>query len=103
MSGPSTVPSATFAGRYMIERELGRGASAVVYLARDLDAARTVAIKVLRPELAESVASDRFLKEIRLTQQLHHPHIVPLRDSRWSRDRSVPPSITGSTKYRRPS
>src|SRR5688572_21080281 len=81
MAGQSDVLSGTFAGRYTIERELGHGASATVYLARDTHRGRHVAIKVLRPELAQSIGADRFLREIRLNEQLHHPHIVPILDS----------------------
>src|SRR5687767_5647772 len=81
MNGSSSVLSGLFAGRYAIERELGRGGSGIVYLARDQQRAHAVAVKVLRPEFAESVSADRFLKEIRLSEQLHHPHIVPVLDS----------------------
>ena len=81
MDGTSTVLTGVFAGRYLIERELGHGATAIVYLARDQLRGHAVAIKVLRPELAESVGADRFLKEIQLNQRLHHPHILPLLDS----------------------
>ena len=81
MDATSTVLSGLFAGRYLIERELGHGATAIVYLARDQLRGHAVAIKVLRPELAESVGAERFLKEIRVTQRLHHPHILPLLDS----------------------
>ncbi|MEX2154955.1 MAG: protein kinase [Gemmatimonadaceae bacterium] len=70
-----------FAGRYKIERELGHGATSVVYLARDTVHGRDVAIKMLRRELAESLSADRFLKEIRLTATLQHPSIVPVLDS----------------------
>jgi serine/threonine protein kinase len=70
-----------FSGRYAIERVLGAGGMATVYLARDLKHERDVAIKVLRPELAVAVGSDRFLREIRITAQLNHPHILPLLDS----------------------
>jgi tRNA A-37 threonylcarbamoyl transferase component Bud32 len=73
--------NAALADRYAIERELGRGGMATVYLARDLKYGRQVAIKVLRPELAAAVGSDRFLREIRITAQLNHPHILPLLDS----------------------
>lgn len=66
------------AERYTLESELGRGATSVVYRARDCHSGATVAIKVLRPELAESMTADRFLREIRLTEQLIHPSIVPL-------------------------
>ena len=76
-----TFPSGEFAGRYRIERELGRGATATVYLAYDSSDGRDVALKVLRPELVESHGARQFLKEIRLTADLHHPCIVPLLDS----------------------
>src|ERR671914_2478647 len=68
------------AGRYQIERELGRGGMAIVYLARDLKHARRVAVKVLRPELATSLGAERFLREINLAAGLSHPNIVPLYD-----------------------
>ena len=69
------------AGRYTIERELGRGGMATVYLARDLKHDRPVALRVLRPELAAVLGAERFLREIRLTAQLQHPHILTLIDS----------------------
>jgi len=72
---------AALADRYRIERELGRGGMATVYLARDLKHDRPVAIKVLRPDLTARVSGQRFLREIRLTANLHHPHILPLLDS----------------------
>jgi len=65
----------------MIDRELGRGGMAVVYLARDLKHDRDVALKVLRPELGRSIGTDRFLREIRIEASLQHPHILPLHDS----------------------
>ena len=68
-------------GRYEIERELGAGGMATVYLARDLKHDRDVALKVLKPDLAESLGRDRFLREIRLAARLNHPHILPLYDS----------------------
>ncbi|HZN98369.1 MAG TPA: serine/threonine-protein kinase, partial [Gemmatimonadales bacterium] len=67
--------------RYTIERELGRGGMATVYLARDLKHDRLVAIKVLRPELTASLGGERFLREIRLTARLDHPHILPVLNS----------------------
>src|SRR4051794_27349205 len=67
--------------QYTIERELGRGGMATVYLARDLKHDRWVAMKVLRPELAAALGAERFLREIRLTAQLQHPHILTLLDS----------------------
>jgi serine/threonine-protein kinase len=81
MENSSGVLSGPFAGRYTIERVLGRGATATVFLAHDSESDRKVAIKILKPELAESIGSHRFLREIRLTQKLHHPHIVPVLDS----------------------
>ncbi len=69
------------AERYLIERELGRGGMAFVYLARDRRYERQVAIKVLDPDIATAVGAERFLREIRITAQLQHPHIVPLLDS----------------------
>jgi eukaryotic-like serine/threonine-protein kinase len=68
-------------GRYRVERELGAGGMATVYLARDLKHDRDVAIKVMRPELAESIGRERFLREIQLAAKLAHPHILPLFDS----------------------
>ena len=69
------------AGRYAVERELGRGGMAAVYLARDLRHDRLVALKVLHPELAMSVGTDRFAREIRFAARLQHPHILPVHDS----------------------
>ena len=69
------------AGRYAVERELGRGGMATVYLADDLKHHRKVAIKVLRPELASVLGPDRFTREIRIAAGLNHPHILPLHDS----------------------
>jgi eukaryotic-like serine/threonine-protein kinase len=67
--------------RYLVERELGRGGMATVFLARDQKHGRHVALKVLRPEVSASLGVERFLREIRLSAQLHHPHVVPLYDS----------------------
>jgi len=67
--------------RYTIERELGRGGMATVFLAQDLRHDRKVALKVLRPELAAIIGAERFLREIRTTANLQHPHILPLHDS----------------------
>jgi len=72
---------AALAGRYTVERELGRGGMAVVYLARDVKHDRLVAVKVLRPEVSTSLGPERFLREISLAARLAHPHIVPLHDS----------------------
>jgi serine/threonine protein kinase len=70
-----------FAGRYIVERELGRGGMAVVYLARDVRHSRSVAIKVFRHEYAASVAADRFRSEIEIAAALAHPGILPVFDS----------------------
>ncbi len=79
---PLTTPLAVaLADRYRIERELGQGGMATVYLAHDLKHDRQVAIKVLRPELAAVIGAERFLSEIRTTANLQHPHILPLFDS----------------------
>jgi tetratricopeptide (TPR) repeat protein len=67
--------------RYVIERELGRGGMATVYLARDLKHDRLVALKVLHPDLAATLGPDRFQREIRLAARLQHPHIVTVHDS----------------------
>src|SRR5690349_5383483 len=77
---PSLAPG-LFAGRYAVERLLGQGATATVQLARDTDRGIAVAIKILRPELAESTATTRFLKEIRRTAGLQHSHILSVLDS----------------------
>jgi serine/threonine-protein kinase len=69
------------AGRYRLERELGHGGMAVVFLAEDLKHRRRVAVKVLRPEVARAIGSARFLREIEIAAQLSHPHILPLYDS----------------------
>ncbi len=73
--------AAALARTYVIERELGAGGMATVFLARDLRHERQVAIKFLRPELAQHLGAERFLREIRTTATLQHPHIVPLYDS----------------------
>src|ERR1051325_11006413 len=72
---------ASLLGRYTIERELGRGGMATVYLAEDMRHRRKVAVKVLHPELSAVLGPERFLKEIELTASLQHPHILPLFDS----------------------
>ena len=87
------------AGRYRIERELGQGGMAVVYLATDLRHQRQVALKVLRPELAGALGPERFLREIATAAALHHPHLVPLYDSGQADGQLfyVMPYITGQT------
>ena len=81
MSDPVARLNAALEGRYAIERELGEGGMATVYLADDLKHERKVALKVLKPELAAVVGAERFLAEIKTTANLTHPHILPLHDS----------------------
>jgi serine/threonine-protein kinase len=73
--------TAALEGRYGIERELGAGGMATVYVAKDLRHQRSVAVKVLRPDLAASLGAERFLREIEIAARLSHPHILPLYDS----------------------
>jgi serine/threonine protein kinase len=72
---------AALADRYRVDRELGQGGMAVVFLARDLKHDRDVALKVMRPELAASIGTDRFLREIQIAAKLSHPHILGVYDS----------------------
>ena len=82
---PSTdLPAALAAGlrdRYVLERELGRGGMATVYLARDVKHKRPIALKVLHPELAASLGPERFEREIEFAARLQHPHILTVLDS----------------------
>src|SRR5712691_1439879 len=73
--------STAVADRYTVEREIGRGGMATVYLAQDLKHHRPVALKVLHPHLAVNLGPERFLREIQIAARLQHPHIVPLYDS----------------------
>jgi len=73
--------STALSDRYRIEREIGSGGMATVYLAQDIKHDRRVAVKVLRPELAAVIGADRFLAEIKTTANLQHSHILPLHDS----------------------
>ena len=94
-----TSVGARLADRYVIERELGAGGMATVYLARDLKHDRDVAIKVLHPDLGVALGADRFLSEIKTTAKLQHPHILPLLDS-GDADGTlyyVMPVVTGET------
>ena len=77
---PSSLAEA-LADRYRIERALGAGGMATVYLAEDLKHDRKVAVKVLKPELAAVLGAERFVVEIKTTAALQHPHILPLFDS----------------------
>ncbi len=81
MADTSARLTQALADRYAIERELGRGGMATVYLAEDLKHHRKVAIKVLAPDLAANVGAERFLREIGITATLNHPHILPLYES----------------------
>ncbi len=81
MSDVTARLKAALEGRYEVEREIGEGGMATVYLARDLRHNRSVALKVLKPELAAVVGAERFLAEIETTANLQHPHILPLFDS----------------------
>jgi TolB-like protein/tRNA A-37 threonylcarbamoyl transferase component Bud32 len=81
MTDPLARLKQALADRYTIERELGRGGMATVYLAEDLKHRRQVAIKVLHPELAASLGVERFVREIEIAANLTHPHILPLFDS----------------------
>ena len=69
------------AGRYKVERIIGEGGMATVYLAMDQKHKRRVAVKVMRPELAATLGADRFLREVEIAGQLSHPHILPMHDS----------------------
>ena len=69
------------AGRYKVERVLGEGGMATVYLATDQKHKRKVAVKVMRPELAATLGAERFLREVEIAAQLSHPHILPMYDS----------------------
>jgi len=73
--------AAALAQRYRVERELGKGGMAVVYLARDLKHGRAVAVKVMRPEVTAALGPERFLQEIQILAQLNHPNILALHDS----------------------
>jgi serine/threonine-protein kinase len=81
MPEPLDQLTAALADRYRIERELGVGGMAIVYLAHDIKHNRQVALKVIKPELAAAVGAQRFLREIQVTANLQHPHILPLYDS----------------------
>ena len=75
---------AALAGRYAIDREIGRGGMAFVFRARDITNARDVALKLLRPEMTAAVGAARFLREIAIEQRLSHPSILPLYDWGWA-------------------
>ncbi|MEO5824969.1 MAG: protein kinase, partial [Gemmatimonadales bacterium] len=81
MSDKHAALAAALEGRYTLDREIGQGGMATVYLAEDQRHHRKVAVKVMRPELAAVIGVDRFLAEIKTTAHLQHPHILPLHDS----------------------
>ncbi len=81
MTDALTTLTAALSDRYKIERELGAGGMATVYLAHDVRHDRKVALKVLRPELSAILGAERFLHEIKTTANLQHPHILSLFDS----------------------
>jgi tRNA A-37 threonylcarbamoyl transferase component Bud32/tetratricopeptide (TPR) repeat protein len=93
----------TLAGRYVLKREIGRGGAATVYLAHDVRHERLVAIKVLHHELSHALGAQRFLREIKLTASLQHPHILPIHDSGEAHDQLyyVMPYVEGDTMRRR--
>ena len=81
MAGIMDRLASALSDRYALQRELGAGGMVTVYLAQDLKHERLVAVKVLRPELAAALGPERFLREIKIAANLHHPHILPLFDS----------------------
>src|SRR5262245_51479628 len=81
MSAPLDRITTALADRYRIDREIGRGGMATVFLGHDLRHDRRVAIKVLHPDLSAVIGTERFLAEIKTTAGLQHPHILPLFDS----------------------
>ena len=81
MSDPITRLNAALEGRYTIEREIGAGGMATVYLAENVRHHRKVALKVLRPDLAATLGPERFLREIEIAAGLTHPHIIPLHET----------------------
>lgn len=81
MTAPPSQLVDALRDRYVLERELGQGGMAAVYLAHDVRHRRQVAVKVLRPDLAATLGVDRFLQEIETAARFQHPHILPLLDS----------------------
>jgi eukaryotic-like serine/threonine-protein kinase len=99
LPGPAAALTEALSGRYTIERELGRGGMATVYLAQDTRHHRPVAIKVLHTELSHALGPERFVQEIDLVARLQHPHILPLHDSGEARGYLyyVMPYVAGGT------
>ena len=85
--------SSALADRYRLERQLGAGGMATVYLALDLKHERRVAVKVLHPDLAAALGAERFLAEIKTTARLQHPHILPLLELLYAADESINESL----------
>jgi serine/threonine protein kinase len=81
MTSPPPILKDALAERYDLEREIGRGGTATVYLAQDLRHNRQVAVKIMPEDLTETLGADRFLQEIEIAAKLNHPHILPLLDS----------------------
>jgi len=81
VTDPIAGLNAALGDRYVVDRELGRGGMATVYLARDVKHERFVALKTLRPEIAVALGRERFLREIKLAARLQHPNILPVYDS----------------------
>src|SRR6185436_15839691 len=96
-------PQTMLGGRYRLEREVGRGGMAIVYLARDLKLDRDVAVKVLLGELAFAMGPERFRREINVVSRLSHPHILPIDDYGEFEGQMyyVMPFITGETIHKR--
>ncbi|MFL5617940.1 MAG: protein kinase domain-containing protein [Gemmatimonadaceae bacterium] len=103
LAGQFIVKRDVGGGRYTLKREIGRGGAATVYLARDERHERFVAIKVLHPELSHAIGAQRFLREIKLTASLQHPHILPIHDSGETADQLyyVMPYIEGESLRQR--
>src|ERR1041385_2725111 len=81
LSDPLARLNATLGRRYSLEREVGRGGMGTIYLAKDLKHDRHVAIKILPPEVAQAIGTERFLREIAISARLTHPHILSVHDS----------------------
>ena len=103
MSDTLEILQAALIDRYSVEREVGRGGMATVYLAQDLRHQRPVALKVLHPDLASSLGAERFIREIQIAARLQHPHIVSLYDSGQADDLLyyVMPYLDGESLHQR--
>ena len=101
MAEPFDRLKTALAARYRVDRELGSGGMATVYLGQDLEHHRSVAVKVLRPELAAVLGPERFLREIALAARLTHPHILPL-PSQSDRSRAADSHVLPGRRGDRP-